>query len=485
MEHHPGQSPEVALWLNAVQLHESPWLYTRWAALSAASAQSGRKIWIHYMHAPMHSNMYLMWVAPPAARKSTVLRFAMDMLKSAGHINFCPSDLTKVGLLRALKSGEYRKTQDAQRAKKGHTSGALAAAWDMADAMQAPFAKAGAGAKARGSLKPPEAEATYSQEALLDTLDDESIADADEEASVGSPLTIYTDELQVMFPRHSQEVFALLQDLYDGKQEYHGRDAIIEDPYITMQALLNPENLPVIFPHRALLSGLMSRMIFINAPKSNRKFNPFTAKGKMEAIDPMAKLLKDIGDMDGMMYMEKDAEQLYLKIENLPRDLFTADTRFENYAERRSQHLLKVCMNQALLCRRFNITLEDVKYCHTLLAYTEVFMPEALGEYGFNRDANAQRSILQALAENPKGCTSQMLLAKCQHYVTQSDDLVPILQYLESAGLVKKVSPASKGHTGDNHPLYFKVGANLKKWTPQHEITVFPQYLEEWSLMID
>lgn len=481
MQHHEAQSPEVAAWLDAVALHESPWLYTRWAALCAASAQAGIKISLEHMYKPMRANMYVLFAAPPASRKSTVLNFTMTMLKEAGHINFCPTDLTKVGLLRALKSGEFRRNQDSQRAKRGQTAGRLAAAWEISESIGGDFGKSGSNRGKIGNRSKVDS-AQYSEDDLLDTLDED---DLDSAASIGSPMSIFSHELQVMFPKQASEVFALLQELYDCVDEYTGRDAIIENPYVTMLALLNAEALPHIFQHRTLLTGLMSRLVFVQAPKSNRTFNGFTAKGRMPGLDPMASVLKQIGNMKGDMEFDKDAEALYQKICELPKSLYTPDSRFEPYSERRNEHLMKMCMNQALLCRRLNISLEDVKYCHTLLAYTELYMTDALGEYGFNRDSNAQSSILKVLGQSAEGCTSAKLLASCQHYVNNNEDLVPILQYMEGAGLIKKVNPISTKSTGDITPLYFKVGANLKKWVPHYEITVFPQYLEEWSLLIN
>ena len=451
------QPPEVDLWMKSVELHEAPMLYTRWAALFGAASVLQQNIWLISAHLPMYPNFLSLFVGPPASRKSTVIRYLREMLLRAGHVDFCPQDMTKSALVRELQGrGSARKRMEAYSSAKGYITD--------------PFA----------ILDTPSASSV-----TPDDLFDSAEEDVPDYAKC-SPITILADELQTQFQR-THDVMSLVQDLYDGKDNYSFRGGHVSNPCVNMLSGVNTETLPVIFDHARLLQGLLSRMILVHAPSSGRKFNPFLATGEMPAIKPMAELYKRVAKMKGAMKLSQGAMALYDKIENLPKQLLTWDVRFDAYAQRRAQHVTKIAMCQAALRESYEISTLDMAYAHTLICYTEANMPDALGEYGFSKMSNAQQAVLNALHEatltGNGALGSSDLFPRVQHYVGSMEELATVLIHLVNVRAIKKIGDDLNGG-GDSRIKYQRVKADLGRWSTQFSVTVFPQLMPEWAMLI-
>ena len=447
---------EFELWMSSVELHEAPMLYTRWAALFGASAVLQRNVRIEGSHNRTYPNLLTFFVGPPASRKSTVIGYLREMLFQAGHVDFCPQDMTKNALISELAGGgSAKKRMKAYSAKMGY----YVDPFDILDS-------------------------TPARDVDVTDLMDEAEDDLD--VAQCSPLTILADELQTQFQRTS-EVLSVIQDLYDCKPHYAFRNKQLFNPYVCMLSAVNTETLPVIFDHSRLLNGFLSRIILIHSPNSGRKFNPFLARGEMPAIKPMAKLYKRMSEMKGEMIMSPGAEQLYKHIENLPAELLMYDIRFDAYMQRRANHLVKMAMCQAALNGRMEVSTVDMAYAHTLLCYTEANMPDALGEYGFSKMSGAQQAVLNALHEatlsGSSALSSNEILPRVQHYVGSMEELANVLNHLVSVRAIKKIgNDVDTG--GDARIKYQRVKADLGRWSTQFSKTVFPQLMPEWAKLL-
>lgn len=447
---------EFELWLKSVELHEAPVLYTRWAVLFGVSAMMQRNVYVEGVYSKTYPNLMTFFVGPPASRKSTVIGYLREMLFQAGHVDFCPQDMTKNALINELAGhGSAKKRMKAYSAKMGYSA-------DPFDILNG----------------------TTAQDINISDLMDN--ADEDVNVSVCNSLTILSDELQTQFQRPA-EVLSVLQDLYDCKPSYSFRAKTVFNPFVCMMSAVNTETLPVIFDHSRLLNGFLSRIILIHSPNSGRKFNPFLAVGEMPAIKPMAGLYKRIKSMQGGMSWSEGAMQLYKTIELLPQELLMYDIRFDAYMQRRMLHLTKVSMCQALLNGRMEIATVDVAYAHTLLCYTEANMPDALGEYGFSKMSGAQQAVLNALHEatlsGSSALSSTEILPRVQHYVGTMEELANVLNHLVSVRAIKKIgNDVDTG--GDARIKYQRVKADLGRWSTQFSKTVFPQLMPEWAKLL-
>jgi hypothetical protein len=81
---------------------EPAYLYKLWIALSALSTVMQRKIKMPWgMGDTIHSNLYVILVGPPGARKGTAMRPGMHLLTKAG-ITFVSENITKEGLIGSM-----------------------------------------------------------------------------------------------------------------------------------------------------------------------------------------------------------------------------------------------------------------------------------------------------------------------------------------------------------------------------------------------
>lgn len=454
MKHYNGFSHEVGAWLDEVATHEAAWIYTRWAALVGASIMTRRKVWLPFMNSKLYPNLYVLFVGAPASRKSTVIDHLIKMLREAGHDAFCPVDLTKASMLKELRTGEFRKQQ-------------VNASPNVSTMVDDLFESAS------DSFE----ESLWENEALND------IANDDED--LASPLTMVHHELQTLVPENAPAILSVVHDLWDCHDRIDMRGGSLFNVYVNMLCGVNTETLPVILDKKKLLAGLMSRLILVHGEKSGRKFSPFAAVNQLQSIEPMVDLYKDIGQMEGAMSISDEAVELFTKIDStISRDKAAADARFNTYADRRVIHMSKMAMANALLRRSMTVEVEDIKYCHTLLCFTESHMQEALGDYGFSKEGQAYTAILNALDEAPQGLRQKTLLKKVSYYLTDPESLHSALDSLLQAGLIEVASSSQSGDMSTD-AIYTKVKANLKKWTPHFGSTVFPETLPEWAMMLD
>ena len=81
---------------------ESPTIYHRWAAIYAVGTILGRSVYVSTSIIPIYPNNYVLLMGPPAARKSTALKYARNLLKKAGYKRMAPERMSRQAFINEM-----------------------------------------------------------------------------------------------------------------------------------------------------------------------------------------------------------------------------------------------------------------------------------------------------------------------------------------------------------------------------------------------
>ena len=376
---------------------EAPTIYHRWSAISMLGALLCRSTWLPFGHGKIYPNQYLMLMGSPGTRKGTAIGIAENLLRDTGFSRFAPDRLSKERFLMEIKPRDLD---------------------------------------------------------LLDT-DLESL-------TLDSPGEIYViaDEFADFVGQGGMEFMTMLTKLWDNKDRYehpkiHGKSIIVTKPTVNILAGNTAQGLSLAIPTEALGNGFMSRIIFIYSEPTGRKIT-FPKAVDMDAKDVLLYQLEDIKEsIQGPMIVSGEAEAL---LERMYTEYKTVDDhRFKHYGTRRFTHLLKLCIIFAASDSRLGITAEDALNANTLLYYTELRMPKALGEFGKSRYSDVSHDIIESLGNATRPYTMSDIFKIVSKDLTKITELSDILKNLLAAEKIQVVTV--KGKQG-----YMTRVSETKRW---------------------
>ena len=376
---------------------EAPTIYHRWSAISMLGALLCRSTWLPFGHGKIYPNQYLMLMGSPGTRKGTAIGIAENLLRDTGFSRFAPDRLSKERFLMEIKPRDLD---------------------------------------------------------LLDT-DLESL-------TLDSPGEIYViaDEFADFVGQGGMEFMTMLTKLWDNKDRYehpkiHGKSIIVTKPTVNILAGNTAQGLSLAIPTEALGNGFMSRIIFIYSEPTGRKIT-FPKAVDMDAKDILLYQLEDIKEsIQGPMIVSGEAEAL---LERMYTEYKTVDDhRFKHYGTRRFTHLLKLCIIFAASDSRLGITAEDALNANTLLYYTELRMPKALGEFGKSRYSDVSHDIIESLGNATRPYTMNEIFKLVSKDLTKITELSDILKNLLAAEKIQVVTV--KGKQG-----YMTRVSETKRW---------------------
>jgi len=376
---------------------EAPTIYHRWSAISMLGALLCRSTWLPFGHGKIYPNQYLMLMGSPGTRKGTAIGIAENLLRDTGFNRFAPDRLSKERFLMEIKPRD------------------------------------------------------------LDLIDSDL-----ESLTLDSPGEIYViaDEFADFVGQGGMEFMTMLTKLWDNKDRYehpkiHGKSIIVTKPTVNILAGNTAQGLSLAIPTEALGNGFMSRIIFIYSEPTGRKIT-FPKAVDMDAKDVLLYQLEDIKEsVQGAMSVSKEAEAL---LERMYTEYKTVDDhRFKHYGTRRFTHLLKLCIIFAASDSRLGITAEDALNANTLLYYTELRMPKALGEFGKSRYSDVSHDILESLGNATRPYTMNEIFKLVSKDLTKITELSDILKNLLAAEKIQVVTV--KGKQG-----YMTRVSETKRW---------------------
>ena len=378
-----------------------------WAGLSCIAAQLARNVYIPFGNGRIYPNLYIMFVGDPGKRKSTAIKDLKKRIKATGYQNICGDKVTMQKYLLDL---------------------------------------AGVG---EGSAE------------------DSNITEFNMGITLGTndyvESYINQDEFSDFIGINNYPFISLLGNFWDIDEPYvyrtkNGHSIEIPSPIVNILGATTPSQFNTIFPPAISEQGFLSRLLIINIPESKRKIaRPLPSEEQV--IDKVVDGLKAVRKLSGELVMSDAVwdklEEIYLSWKPVE------DTRFAHYSTRRHTQLLKLCM--LTTCSRFTIemSVDDVIFANTLLTFTEHFMPQALGQFGKNKDGDVSSKIIAYLRSNfPQAKSIADILIPIGTETTYKD--LPVL--LNNLIVADKIVRTSSGDYLPKVPSYKDIRTNHVDW---------------------
>ena len=378
-----------------------------WAGLSCLAAQLARNVYIPFGNGKIYPNLYIMFVGDPGKRKSTAIKDLKKRVKAAGYQNICGDKVTMQKYLLDL---------------------------------------AGVG---EGSI------------------DDSNITEFNLGITLGTndyvESYINQDEFSDFIGINNYPFISLLGNFWDIDEPYvyrtkGGQSIEIPSPIVNILGATTPSQFNTIFPPAISEQGFLSRLVIVNIPESKRKIaRPLPSDETV--IEKVVAGFKAVRKLSGELVMSDAVwdklEEIYLTWKPVE------DTRFAHYSTRRHTQLLKLCI--LMTCSRMTIemSVEDVILANTLLTYTEHFMPQALGQFGKNKDGDVSSKIISYLRSNfPIAKSAGEILIPIGTETTLKD--LPMI--LNNLVVSDKIVLTSSGNYLPKVPSYKDIKSNHVDW---------------------
>lgn len=355
-----------------------------WSFLTAVSALLGRSRYLTFGAQRIHPNMYTMIVGDPASRKSTAIKLIKSLCEEAGYGEF------------AFESGS----------KESYFNSLARRAQEISGSIDLDISTTVNGIE---MWEPPAGE-THS--------------------------FICSDEFQDFIGINNMSFVSALGDLWDRNTDYRYetiKHGVISIPRPTISVLggTTPSTFSAIFPAHAIDQGFLSRLLLIPCKRKARSIAfppPPNPAIKLKILEFLASLLthKPIE-----ITRSADATAMLEEIYNTWASPF--DSRFAGYAGRRHIHLLKLCLLFTGIYGVTEITTDILVEAHSILMYTELLMPDVIGEMGKGPHTNAMNLVMNTLANRPNGLGLTDLYKLLYREVRSMDELNHVLNLLRAA----------------------------------------------------
>ena len=379
-----------------------------WAGLSCIAAQLARNVYIPFGNGKIYPNLYVMFVGDPGKRKSTAIKDLKKRIKAAGYQNICGDKVTMQKYLLDL---------------------------------------AGVG---EGSIE----DSNITEFNLGITLGANDYVES----------YINQDEFSDFIGINNYPFISLLGNFWDIDEPYvyrtkNGQSIEIPSPMVNILGATTPSQFNTIFPPAISEQGFLSRLIIVNIPESKRKIaRPLPSDANV--IEKVVDGLKAVRKLSGELVMSDAVwdklEEIYLSWQPVE------DTRFAHYSTRRHTQLLKLCILST--CSRYTIemSVDDVVFANTLLSFTEHFMPQALGQFGKNKDGDVNSKVISYLRSSfPTAKSLQDIIIP----ISTETDVLSLQKILTNLVVAEKVVATSNGKYLPKLPSYKDIKTSHVDWS--------------------
>lgn len=353
------KNPFIRAYLQYVHMTEPPLLMHVWSAIAAGSACMGRHTWLPFALGNIYANKYILLVGPPGTRKSSALNLAAELLNDVTSVRLAPDDTDglRQGLMVAMHGEEESDDLAAEVSRIALANG------------QVDVDRLG--------------EVNLNFENAVDR----------------HVMHVNASEFDSFIGQNAKMMATFLIKMWDGDDYDYGLKASkikLLKPLLSIGGATTVQNLTTALPTEAIGQGFMSRVILVYASKPAKSVPPRRVKLDLKLKPFLQETYQWISQhLKGAMKETPEAAEAIDKLYDKSVDL--GDSRFIYYAMRRSTHLQKLCMILTALRQSDTIELTDVIEAETLLEYTELFMKDALGEYGMNPIAKAKQEMVDVL----------------------------------------------------------------------------------------
>lgn len=371
-------------YLKYVHNTESPIIMHIWSAIASASACMARHVYLPCDIGDIYPNIFVLLVGPPGTRKSNSMKYAAKIVSEHTRVRFAPDDTggQRQGLITALE---------------GTVDDPLDKADEDLEMMDTAFATAS-----------------------LDELENIAMST---NAADAHHLFAWASEFGTLMGESNTTTTRLLNKIWDG-EDYHYKlskeQKVLKDPLMTILGGTTTTEIARILPQEAIGQGFMSRFVLVHASKREKRVpRPSLDRDYRDEIAELYNWLSY--GMSGPMEESQEAADLADAIYEDEDSYKLDDTRFVYYQERRQAHLTKLAMVLAACRRSYVIEAVDVTQANELLAYTEHFMPDALGEFGLTAVGAAKQKMIEFLQQYNGPISASKLYSVMQIHMKQLD----------------------------------------------------------------
>jgi len=397
----PSLCPVLDAYLELMDDTEAPTLYHRWSFLAGVSALLNRRTKISMPTGDIYPNLYVILLGPPAARKSTAIRLASELIEKAGYTKFANGSTTPQKFLDDLYQGFDSLETHSQYDADGEIELDLSA---------------------QGQI-------------------------VDHRTTKVSDVFINEGELQDFFGNGGSVFVSTITTLFDNLPHYDdrvkgGRSNRIIKPTVTMLGGATAATFRKTFPTDVAEQGLLSRFLLIHGAGPRQKCfmpSPFKPKLVTDIVEVLQYIYNSPDIPASLQFTPEAFEYSKLLYESAPDEI--ADPRFLYYNGRRNTHYFKLCMVITILNSHSQITESDCILANTILSYTEKFMPKALGEFGLDKQAEHTELILAIIRNgSSSGITLNELLDQALAIVPNATELFSYIIRLQNTGRIDKIT---------------------------------------------
>ena len=266
-----------------------------------------------------------------------------------------------------------------------------------------------------------------------DYLNDElqSLRDMDEHERVNA-LGIWASEFNHFFPERPRLIIDALTDMYDANLHENvelGFGVNINRPVINLIGAITTSGLSYQFSSDSFESGFLTRTILVHGTASHEYFDPFKTKVDPVFDNNLESRFRNVRtQLRGEVTLTREAKDLMRNIEMQQPKL--KDFRFVAYSGRRLAHLVKMSMCRCCAGMRMQITEDDVMWANSLLTYTELSMPDALGDFGNTPEEKVKSAARKILESHEVGFVSSGELTEGIMQYTSESNLMLITNAL-------------------------------------------------------
>lgn len=258
-----------------------------------------------------------------------------------------------------------------------------------------------------------------------------------------SSMTAYSSELASLITTSQMDMIAFLTDIFDCPDEWAHKTKgsgtnKIKAPYLNLMAGTTPDWIAKAMPLDTIGIGLTSRIVFVYSD-TPRDPNPFPelspAESALEGL--LEEDLQDIAGISGCYTFAPDAKEAYIDWYKSRRDnTGPVDPRLAGYFERKSVHLIKICMVVAASRHSdLEISLADFQSALSLLGVAEAHMPSVFAHVGRNPLNMDYESALAYMLSREEGVTRAELLDMFKHNM-RKEELDEVLDTLITIGRI-------------------------------------------------
>lgn len=379
----------VNQYITANSLTEIPDRYSIWSLLTVVGAAVGRNTHYRLGTQQIYPNMMTLLVGTPASRKTTAINAASQLVPN--YVALAPQELVNstLGIIGFMSGADKKKKK--RLGKRDY--------------------------------------AKFLDE---DLIEEPEVEEPAVEENRETPFAVCS-EFGTLVKSEAYKLLTVLSQLWDGS-EFRHQLAVIKQPTFSLLGAVTPGSLVKLLPPESSEQGFLSRAILVYGEKNG--FVPRPEFFNAERHPELKQLIEANALLGGKpikatVAAERLLDSLYVKTNTI------TDFRFTYYNARRHIHLIKVCINLALLSYDKVITEEVVNDAETLLNNTEQYMPDCLGEFGLAPLTKVKHMILEFLRQCDEPISSKILRNVASKDATDRD-FEEIMRQLEEEGKIYK-----------------------------------------------